>query len=154
MRARTVLLIVLLLGIVGVAVERLIVSDEERVEQAYAELVTAVEDEQAGELAQRLGATLKYDGPAPVGSGDRDEAMKRFSELFATAHSIAIVRRGKTEITVQPGFATLRAPQIVRFKYGDIFVAYKMDAVLTFDRAGEGWLLSDVQVTSLAPGIL
>lgn len=153
-RARTLLLAVLLLIVLGVGLERLIVTDEERVEQAYAALVAAVEEERAGDLAKLLSAALRYDGPTPVGKGDFDESQERFAEFFDAAHSIRIIRRGTTEITVAPGFATMRMPQIVRFKYGDMFVAYKLDSTLTFDRAGDDWLLSQVDITSLAPGIL
>ena len=153
MKARTALLLSILVLVTAVAIERLIVTDEERVEAAYAAIVAAVEAEQPGALAAGFAATLRFVGPAPVGSGDRDAARQRFAELFDQAHSIAIVRRGTAEITVAPGFATLRSPQLVRFKYGDIFVAYTLDAVLTFDRAGDGWLLSEVEITSLAPGL-
>lgn len=153
-RVRTLLLAGLLLLVVGIGVERLIVSDEERVEEAYAALVAAVEAERTADLATLLGATFQFAGPPPVERGDRDEALGRFAELFEIAHSIAILRRGGSEITVAPGFATMRVRQIVRFKYGDMFVAYKMDAVLTFDRAGEDWLLAQIEITDLTPGIL
>ncbi len=153
-RALTVALAVVLLLLLGGLAERLIVTEEERVELAYAAIVSAIREERAADLATLIAPTLPYAGPAPVGSGDRQEALARFDELFEAARDIAIIRHRPTEITVQPGFATFRAPQFVRFRYGDMFVAYKMDAVLTFDRAGEHWLLSQVEITSLTPGIL
>jgi hypothetical protein len=153
-RARTLFLAASLLLVVGVLAERLIVSDEERVEQAYAALVDAVENEQATQIASRITGGLKFAGPSPVNRGDADEALGRFEELFEAANGIKIIRRGKSEITVAPGFATMRVPQVVRFKYGDMFVAYKMDAVLTFDRVGPDWLLNQIEITSLTPGIM
>ena len=154
-RARTLVLAALLLLVVGVLAERLIVSDEERVEQAYEALVAAVEGEQAGELEGLITGGFQFDGPSPVNRGDADDALTRFEELFEAASGIKIIRRGKSEITVQPGFATMRVPQVVRFRYGgDILVAYKLDTVLTFDRVGPDWLLNQVEITSLAPGIL
>lgn len=154
-RARTLFLAACLLLVAGVLVERLLVSDEERVEQAYDALVAAVENERAAELAALIAPRFQFDGPAPVHRGNADDALGRFDEFFEAAGGIKIIRRGKSEITVAPGFATMRVPQVVRFKYGgDMFVAYKLDTVLTFDRVGPDWLLSQVEITSLAPGIL
>ncbi len=153
-RARTLFLAALLLLVVGVLAERLIVSDEERVEQAYEALVAAVENERGTEIGSLITGGFGFDGPAPVNRGDADDALSRFEELFEAANGIKLIRRGSSEITVAPGFATMRVPQVVRFKYADMFVAYKMDTVLTFDRVGPDWLLNQVEITSLAPGIL
>ncbi len=73
-RARTLFLAALLLLIVGVLAERLIVSDEERVEAAYEALVATVENERGTELANRITGGFQFDGPSPVNRGDADDA--------------------------------------------------------------------------------
>jgi hypothetical protein len=138
----------------GVVIERLIVTDEERVEAAYAALRAAVQEESEPALAALLTPDFSFTGPPPIGAGTRDTVLPRFVELWGLADGIGLLPRGTREITVVGALATLRTPQIVRFTIGDQFIAYRLDVVLTFDRAGEGWALAQIEVTDLRPGLL
>lgn len=144
---------VLSLFAVGVLVERAIVSDEERVEMAYDVLRAAVEEESAAQLEPLLTPDFSFSGPAPIQRGTRDTVLPRFEQFWGLAHDVGLLPRGPREITVVGGIATLQVPQLVRFKVGDRFIAYRVDAVLTFDRIGDEFLLAQIEVTQLRPGL-
>lgn len=138
----------------GLLIERVLVSDEERVERAYDRLRSAVQDESSTGLQAMLTDDFSFSGPQPVGTGDRAGVVARFEEFWGLADRVGLLPRGSKEIAVAGGIATLRIPQIVRFHYGDQFIAYRVDAVLTFDRIGDEFVLAQIEVTDLRPGIL
>jgi len=151
-----------LFGVLGVLllfagwrlVDALIVTDEERVLEAYEALRTAVVDERASAIGPLLTPDFSWESPPPIGKGERGDVEGRFREFFDLATDIGILPRGQKEVTVAGGIATLRVAQIVRFRAGDMFAAWRMDAVLTFDRVGDRFVLAQIRVTQLKPGIL
>lgn len=145
---------VLLLVVGWRLVDKLVVTDEERVVEAYDALRAAVVEERASAIGPLLTSDFSWESPPPINKGERADVEGRFQEFFDLAHDIAILPRGPKEITVAGGIATMRVAQIVRFKAGDMFVAWRMDAVLTFDRVGDRFVLAQVRVTDLRAGIL
>jgi len=155
--SRRLLLIVLsalTLLVVVVLVERALISDEERVEMSYDLLRAAVEEESVQGLELLLTPDFSFSGPSPIQHGSRATAFARFAQFWAVAGDVGVLPRGTSEVTVVGGIATLRVPQLVRFKMGDHFVAYRVDAVLTFDRIGDAFQLAQIEVTQLRPGLL
>ena len=154
---RTVLLAiaaVVLVALGALGVERWHVTDEERVEMAYDALRAAVEAEDGDALDMLLTADFSWSGPRPIHSGERDGIVPAFERFWSQADGIGVLPRGSKEITVAGGIATMNTPQVVRWKMGEQFIAYKVTAKLTFDRVGEGFVLAQIEVTELKPGLL
>ena len=105
-------------------------------------------------MAAVLTSDFSFSGPRPIAEGTRETVMPRFEEFWGMADGIGLLPRGTKEITVVGSLATLRTPQLVRFKVGGQFIAYRVDAVMTYDRVGDRYVLAQIEVTDLRPGIM
>ncbi len=149
---RLVILGVVLLGVLGLLVERWHVTDEERVEAAWQDLVEAMQNEDRGRMAARLTPDMTFSGPARVGEGDKELALVALDGYWAQVTAVQVVPR-KTEITVQGHVASFNSKNLVRFVWGDSPVLYRVNVQIAWTRVGDEWLARDIDVLEMAPGL-
>ncbi len=149
---RLVILGVLLLGVLALLIERWHVTDEERVEAAWQDLVEAMETENRGRMAARLTPDMTFSGPARVGEGDREQALVALDGYWAQVRAVQVVPR-KSEIVVQGQVASFKSNTLLRFEWGDSPVLYRVSVQIAWARVGEEWLARDIDVLEMTPGL-
>ncbi len=143
----TVLIIVL-----GLAIERWHVTDEERVEAAWTELVTALQEEDAGRMRARLHPELRYSGARPVGKGDVADAMVALADFWEQVDRVVVATR-QIEIQAQPHVATSLATTVLRFSWGDQMAIYRVRVQVAWAADGDSWVARDIDVLEMTPGL-
>lgn len=142
-----VLLILLLL-----LIERLHVTDEERVEAAWDDLVLAMQDEDAGRMRARLAEDLRYEGPRMIGEGDKAEALAALAGYWDQTDRIAVVTR-TNDIKVQGQVASNLATTVVRFYWGESISVWRVRVQVAWSPEGEGWKARDIDILEMSPGL-
>ena len=142
-----VLLLLLLL-----LIERLHVTDEERVEAAWNELVAAMQDEDAGRMRARLAEDLRYKGPSLVGQGDKAEALAALAGYWDQVDRIAVVTR-QNDIKVQGHVASNLATTVVRFNWGESIAIWRVRVQVAWTADGDTWRARDIDVIDMSPGL-
>ena len=151
-RVRTWVLAGLLALAFAVLVERCQVSEEERVEAAWRDLAEAAEQEDAGRLRGRLVEGFAYRGPRPVGEGELDEAMEGLRGWWGQAEAIRVIER-KLEMDLEGRVARLEAATLVRFSWGGGTAVYRVRMILAMQQVEGRWLLRDLEILEMSPGI-
>jgi hypothetical protein len=132
--------------------ERWHVTDQERVEAAWDDLVAAFQDEDPARMRARFHPELRYDGPRIVGQGDASEAMVALARFWDEADGSKVVTR-TNEIRVQGAVASNLASAVVRFHYGSSVAIYKVRVQVAWAADGETWRARDIDVLELTPGL-
>lgn len=145
-------LIAVVLALLVVGLERWHVTDEERVEAAWNDLVMAMEEEDPGRMRARLADDLEFAGPRRIGEGDKAQAMVALSGYWDQVDRTSIMTR-KNEIQVQGHVATNLATTSVRFEWGDSMVVYRVRVKVAWTAAGEEWRARDIDVLEMNPGL-
>ena len=149
---RAVMLAGVLIALSVVVVEGLLVSDEERLEQHVDALRDSFSAGDQAAVKALLADEFSYDGPRPMGEGDRDESLRRLDDFWLHASEPALNWRPK-EVVVEGAVGRVEVSGNVRFRYADSLIIYRVDAVMVWSRAGEGWLLRRLDVPLLRPGV-
>ena len=150
---RAVMLAGVLVALAVVALDGLIISDEERLEQHLDALGAAFSAADAGAMDALLAEAFRFDGPRPMGEGDRADSLRRLDEFWLEASEPALNWR-PTDVVVEGRIGRIQVSGNVRFRYADSLVVYRVDAVMVWIRANEGWLLERLDAPLLRPGIL
>lgn len=146
-----VLAIVLLIAS-SMALDRMIVTDEEALDQLWEDLVQALADEDTAAIGRLFLPALSYRGPSPMRDGDRHKALDRLDEFFDLAQNTKVT--ASREITVQSSsVGVIRADGHIRFEYGDGAVLYKMTTEVSALNSADGWRVQSIQVSQLNPGL-
>lgn len=150
---RKVMLVAVLLAVAVVAIEGLLISEEERLEEHLDRLTTAFSVGDQRSIDALLAPSFSYAGPRPVGAGERAESLERLDEFWLQT-SEPRLRWRASQVQVEGRVGRIEAQGTVRFRYGGSLIVYRADAVLVWERAGEGWLLRRLDLPLLRPGII
>lgn len=145
-------LVAVVLGLLFVGIERWHVTDEERVEAAWEDLVGAMEQEDPGRMRARLSDQLEFAGPRRIGEGDKAQAMVALAGYWDQVDRTSVMTR-KNEIQVQGHVATNLATTSVRFEWGDSMVVYRVRVKVAWIAAGDSFQARDIEVLEMNPGI-
>jgi hypothetical protein len=131
--------------------ERLIVSDEERLDALWIAMTDAVRAEDRAALDPLLHGAFAFRGPPPVGDGQRDEAWEKLSSFWEQANIAGFTSR--RDLVVQGAVGTIAARGNVRFEWGGGTAIYKYTLRVDAVRAGDGFIAQGIEIDTLAPGL-
>jgi len=152
---RTALLVVgVLVLLAGIAylVERSIITEEERLEAAWAALTESFESENGATMAALLHDSMTYKAQRNwVGDGDRDRALTKLAEYWGQSSDSRILTR---ELEALPGkpLGITKASGNLRFKYGESLAIWKFRAEVAWIDA-DGWRVRSIHITELSAGL-
>jgi len=150
---RKAMLLAVLLAAAAVAIDGLLISEEELLEEHLDSLTTAFSVGDQGTIDALLAPSFSYVGPRPVGEGERAESLARLDDFWLETSEPRLQWRA-SQVRVEGRVGRIEAQGTVRFRYGGSLIVYRADAVLVWERAGEGWLLRRLDLPLLRPGII
>jgi len=150
---RIAMLMGVLVAVAAVGIESLLVSEEERLEQHLDSLTDAFSRGDQRSIDVLLAESFSYSGPRPVGEGERAGVLQRLDEFWLDTREARLSFR-VSEIRVEGAVGRIEVKGTLRFRYGGSLIVYRVDAVLVWARAGDGWLLRRVDLPLLRPGII
>jgi len=150
---RIAMLIGVLAAVAAVGLERLMVSEEERLEQHLYSLSEAFSAGDQSSIDALLAESFSYSGPRPVGDGERSGVLQRLDDFWLDTREARLSWR-VSELRVEGAVGRVEVSGTVRFRYGGSLIVYRVDAVLVWARAGDGWLLRRADLPLLRPGII
>jgi len=149
---RFLVLFVAGLLLVGLLVDQLVVTDAERLDHLLEDLSAAVASEDTDRVAGLVTEDFSFEGPSPVRSGDHSEAFIRLSDFWTQVNATELNWRD-AQIDQSGPLATLEASGLIRFRYGDVLVMYRVDSRLVCVRQGDEWRLRRLDIVALRRGI-
>jgi hypothetical protein len=144
------LLVVFLGGVV--LVDRLVVTDEERLEDLLTDLALVVSEEEDTGLKLLLAEDFSFAGPPPVREGDYNETLDRFDDFWEQADSIVLSWR-EPSMRLSGHLATLKVSGLIRFRSSDVLVVYRVDCEVVAVWLEDAWRLRRIDVLELRRGI-
>jgi hypothetical protein len=142
----------LALVLVGVVVERAIVTDEEALQQAWRDFLADFSAEDVDAMGGRFLPSMAYQGPANlVDEGDRAQALVALKEFGDLANSIRVAVL-EDEVTVQGTVGVTRSRGRLVFKYGEALTAWTWSVHVAWADDG-GWKIQQIDVLELNRGL-
>ncbi len=149
--ALLIALLLLLAVVVGVAL-RMVVTDAERLDLLFDQLAEALAEEDRATMDRLLEERFSYDGPRPLGDGDRAKAFDRLDEFWAESTEIKLTARSR-EVVVEGSVGVISGKGHLRFSWSDTVVLYRVTFEIAALKTDDGWVAQGVRVTELAPGL-
>jgi len=152
-KAPLVILLILLIGALGALIESRMVSDEERLDELFVEMVRALQAEDRGAMDQLIHPTFSFHGPKPVGDGDRDAAFASLGKYWDESSNTKLTSKREVEVTGNVGVITLTGH--LRFDWdGGGLVLYKTAMSVAAVKTPDGtWQAQGITVSELNPGL-
>ena len=155
---RSIVLGLLLLIALAIGIERLSVSEEERVEAAVQAFFSAVEDENRAGVDVMLLDPFDYSGPNPIRSGDRKQMFAGLQELWEVADALDYIDKSP-EIRIAQRSASHTSEGLVRFTWNQSLVVQRAKIEVTLLKGAPGaddpeaWKVRRVDVLELRRGV-
>ncbi len=154
----TIALVLILLAVVGVVVERMMVSEEERIEDVVAALVLAIETEDRAGVDALLLDPFDYSGPIPIRSGEREAMFEGLTHLWAIADGLDYIE-STAEVRIAERSAAHTSEGLIRFKWNESLVVHRGKIEVTLLRGAPGvddpdaWRVRRLDVLELRRGV-
>ncbi|GEM_PF-2369462 len=151
-------LVVVLLVVVGVVIERMLVSEEERIDAVVDALIVAIETEDRAGVDALLLDPFDYSGPVPIRTGEREALFVGLRGLWDVADDIDYVD-GSEEIRIAKNSASHTSEGLVRFKWSESLVVHRAKIEVTLIRGAPGvedddaWRVRRIDVLELRRGL-
>ncbi len=135
-----------------IVTDHLVVTDEEALEALITHLAEALEHEDPTGLLVLLAPDHHFSGPDPIGRGDLEVLAERLGVFFTEASEIH-VGIGRIETTIAGAVAAVSFSASTRFRWGGSQVPVRADIVIDCQRIGKAWIVVELRVTQLRPGV-
>ncbi len=144
----------LVLGVVlGLALERAIVTEREELGELLGTLQLALEEEDPAAMRRFVSETFVFEGPLPVGEGDRSDVFSRLDSFWSES-SDARLRCRELELIVEGSVGRIRCRGSARFDWeGGGLVVYRISLEIAALRGPAGWTAQEVDVLEMSPGL-